>query len=99
MLMADSFVLDGYRPRLRADRIRPGYRCLPASVHVRGARRLSTTRPATEPGKPLAAGGRPLRGPGWATVCAGGLVFEPMVALLVQKRRFALGPFEFVSGV
>src|SRR6188472_2979975 len=61
ILIADSFVLDDHRPRLRADRIRPGYRCRPASVHVRGALRLSTMRPATETGKPLAGGGGPRR--------------------------------------
>src|SRR6476620_1023790 len=61
MLIADSFVFDDHRPRLRADRIRLGCRCLSASVHVRGVLRLSTARPATEPGKSLAAGGGPLR--------------------------------------
>src|SRR6476646_7779881 len=64
MLIADSFVFGDDRSRLRADSL-DRVRCLPAAIDV-SAGRLSTARPATEPGKPepgkpLAAGGSPLR--------------------------------------
>src|ERR1700757_693633 len=95
MLIADSFVLGDHRPRLRADGIDRG--SLPTgSIDVRDGCRLSTAWPATEERNPAAPGRGRLRVHGCAGLLA---VFEPLVAVPVQKRGFASGLGEVVSGV
>src|SRR6185503_2079455 len=61
MLIADSLALDDHVAPTAGGQHRPGNRCLPWPGDMRGARRLSTAREATEQGNPVAAGRRRLR--------------------------------------
>jgi hypothetical protein len=92
MLIADSFVSGDYTARDCGLTVSTGVWCLPGSVDVRSAGRLSTARPATKQG-PVADRYRP---PPWLRRL---LPVEPFVAVLVQQRRFALGAFEYAPGV
>jgi hypothetical protein len=66
MLIADSFVSGDYTARDCGLTVSTGVWCLPGSVDVRSAGRLSTARPATKQGS-VAAGIGPL--PGCADCC------------------------------